>query len=421
VKSTTTFDAAIKLRHDTKSVDSPALVCFTLAQGNCSMGYSISTDNGNMPGAGKKRKAEGVAFAGRRLQREMALAHEMAKRSNNTHDLFLEYYCRFKILSTLSEQMDIERTLTVIKKLIRKNFPAQQYSLMLIDESGNELSLRSHFGLSRQSAKQMRYPIDGNIFGEALKRRRHIYLPDIQGAAARYHFPAGTPQNGGAFLALPLIAESGRIAGVLNLFRHRPGGFSAKEIELLRKIAGQVGQVIDTISVYQHTRELSFTDELTKVFNRRYFNQRFEREMQRAQRYGRTLSLIMLDIDHFKTFNDTHGHLWGDQILKQVAQILEKSLRKADILARFGGEEFVVLLPEIDKEHGRKVAEKLRRAIERTDFPNAATQPLGRLTISLGLAAFPEDAKEAEALLDHADQGLYLAKSRGRNQIGLAK
>jgi diguanylate cyclase (GGDEF)-like protein len=386
------------------------------------MGHSISTDNGNMPGAGKKRKGNGaavVALGSRRLQPQMALAHEMAKRSNNTHDLFLEYYCRFKILSTLSEQMDVERTLKVIKKLIRKNFPAQQFSLMLIDDSNSELLLRSHFGLSRRSAQQTHYPLNGNILGEALKRRRHIYLPQVQETTVRHQLPVGVPPKGGAFLALPLIAENGRGVGMLSLLRNRPDSFAAKEIELLRKIAGQVGQVIDTIFAYQHTRELSYTDELTRVFNRRYFNQRFEREMQRAQRYGRALSLIMLDIDHFKIFNDTHGHLWGDTALKQVAQILEKSLRKADILARFGGEEFVVLLPEIDKEHGRKVAEKLRRAIERADFPKAATQPLGRLTISLGLAAFPEDAQEANALLDHADQGLYLAKLRGRNQTGV--
>jgi diguanylate cyclase (GGDEF)-like protein len=386
------------------------------------MGHSISTDNGNMLGAGKKRKGNGaaaMALRNRRLQPQIALAHEMAKRSNNTPDLFLEYYCRFKILSTLSEQMDVERTLKVIKKVIRQNFPAQQFSLMLIDESGSELLLRSHFGLSRRNANQTRYPLNGNIFGETLKRRRHLYLPQVEDAAARRQLPASIPPVGGAFLALPLIAENGRVVGILCLLRTRPDSFAAKEIELLRKIAGQVGQVIDTILAYQHTRELSYTDELTRVFNRRYFNQRFEREMQRAQRYGRALSLIMLDIDHFKVFNDTHGHLWGDTVLKQVAQILEKSLRKADILARFGGEEFVVLLPEIDKEHGRKVAEKLRRAIERTDFPKAATQPLGRLTISLGLAAFPEDAKEAEVLLDHADQGLYLAKLRGRNQTGV--
>jgi diguanylate cyclase (GGDEF)-like protein len=386
------------------------------------MGRSTSTDNGKMLGAGNKRQGDRVAamaVAGRRLQPEMALMHEMAKRGNNTDDLFLEYYCRFKILSTLSEQMDVERTLAAIKKVIRKNFPAQQYSLLLLDDGGGELVLRSHFGLSRQSARQTRYALNGTIFSEAFKRRRHIYLPDLRNAAALHGLPPGTSQPRGAWLSLPLIAESGRIVGVANLLRRRAGGFAAKEIELLRKIAGQIGQVIDTITVYQHTRDLSFTDELTKVFNRRYFNQRFEREMQRAQRYGRALSLIMLDIDHFKTFNDSHGHLWGDAVLKQVAQILDESLRKADILARFGGEEFVILLPEINKEHGRQVAEKLRRAIERTDFPKAATQPLGRLTVSLGLAAFPEDAQEAEALLDHADQALYLAKSRGRNQTGV--
>jgi diguanylate cyclase (GGDEF)-like protein len=225
--------------------------------------------------------------------------------------------------------------------------------------------------------------------------------------------------NRGAFLALPLIPDNGQAIGLMNLLRQKPNSFSVKEIELLRKIASQTAQVIEAITAFQHNRELSITDELTGIYNRRYFNQRFEREIQRAQRYHRALSLIMLDIDRFKIFNDTHGHLIGDMLLKRVAQILDENLRKADILARFGGEEFVIVLPEIDKEHGRMVAEKLRLAIERSEFEKAETQPLGRLTISLGLASFPEDAQDAGELLYYADQGLYLAKSRGRNQVGV--
>ena len=349
----------------------------------------------------------------------VAFSREMAKLSNRTNALFLEYYIRFKILSTLNEQMDVERTLAVVKKLIRKNFPVSQYSLMLVGESGDELILRSHFGLPRKETENGRYALDENIFGEALKRGEPVYVPRVESAPAPYAYHAGNHRGKGAFLSLPLIAQNRRMVGVANLFRRRPDSFSPKEIELLRKIAGQLGQVLDTIAVYHQTRELSITDELTRVFNRRYFNQRFEREMQRAQRYQRHLSLIMLDIDHFKIFNDTHGHLWGDAVLKQVAQTLEDNLRKADILARFGGEEFVILLPEIDRGHGRQVAEKLRRAIENTAFPKAETQPLGRLTVSLGLASYPEDAEGTSDLIHVADQGLYLAKSRGRNQVGM--
>lgn len=349
-----------------------------------------------------------------------ALSREMAKLSNRTNTLFLEYYLRFQILSTLNEQMDVDFTLNVVKKLIRKNFSVAQYSLMIISERGDELLLRSHFGLSRQEAANGRYLLDENIFGAALKRGQPIYVADVLNTPAAYAYHHAKRRAAtGAFLALPLMAQNGRVIGVLNLCRRRSHSFSVKEIDLLRKVASQLAQVLDTIAVYHQTREQSITDELTKVFNRRYFNQRFEREMQRAQRYQRALSLIMLDIDHFKIFNDTHGHLWGDAVLKQVAQTLEASLRKADILARFGGEEFVILLPEINRIHGRQVAEKLRRAIAAGIFPKAETQPFGRITISLGLASFPEDAAGADDLLHVADQGLYLAKARGRNQVGL--
>jgi diguanylate cyclase (GGDEF)-like protein len=133
------------------------------------------------------------------------------------------------------------------------------------------------------------------------------------------------------------------------------------------------------------------------------------------------MSAIMIDIDHFKTFNDNHGHLMGDRVLQSVADLLERSIRKADLLARFGGEEFVILLPEIDKERGRKVAEKLRRAVERAEFPKEETQPLGKITISLGLASFPEDSSRAPDLLDRADRALYTAKTLGRNQAAVAQ
>ena len=179
----------------------------------------------------------------------------------------------------------------------------------------------------------------------------------------------------------------------------------------------KIAKVIDKTLLFRQTKELSITDELTGLYNRRYFNERFEREVQRARRYNRPLTVLMIDIDYFKNFNDINGHLMGDEILKRVAHTLEYNIRKADILARYGGEEFVIILPEIDKAHALKVAEKLRITIEKKRFPKQEYQPNKNLTISLGVASFPEDSDEAKELVDFADRALYKAKADGRNRV----
>jgi len=342
---------------------------------------------------------------------------ELAEQGSKTRLLFLELYSLFKISTTLSDKMDIGETLKALKKIVREVFPCEQYSVLLLEDGSATLTFRSHFGFPKRQAEVAQFGPGTDIFGTALKRRRPVYVKNVAKTRNRFQYHPGRQVTSGAFVAIPLLADGVKAVGVMSLFRQSPRSFSREEIELLRKIAGQAAMVIDRITQYQHHRELSMTDELTGIFNRRYFNQRFDREMQRAERYKRPLTVVMIDIDHFKRFNDQHGHLMGDQVLQSVAALLEASVRKSDILARFGGEEFVILLPEIDKEHGRKVAEKLRRVIERADFPREETQPLGRLTISLGVAAFPEDAVRADELLERADRALYTAKTLGRNQV----
>jgi diguanylate cyclase (GGDEF)-like protein len=125
----------------------------------------------------------------------------------------------------------------------------------------------------------------------------------------------------------------------------------------------------------------------------------------------------MMDIDYFKRYNDTHGHPAGDVVLKRVSDLIKETTRTSDILARYGGEEFVLVLPETPKNAALKLAEKIRQLIENEKFPNAETQPNGRVTISLGVATFPDDAQDIEALVQKADEQLYRAKSEGRNRV----
>jgi len=164
-------------------------------------------------------------------------------------------------------------------------------------------------------------------------------------------------------------------------------------------------------------KKLSITDDLTGIYNRRYFFQRFKEELERSNRYGRRLSLLMLDIDYFKHYNDLHGHQMGDSLLKKLAQLLGISIRQPDFIARYGGEEFVVVAPETDREKAVKLAEKLRVAIEKHPFLMRESQPDGKITISLGLAVFPEDGQTVDEMISKADTALYIAKDLGRNKV----
>jgi diguanylate cyclase (GGDEF)-like protein len=142
-----------------------------------------------------------------------------------------------------------------------------------------------------------------------------------------------------------------------------------------------------------------------------------EREVERSSRYGRQCSLVMVDVDWFKHYNDSHGHLAGDEVLTATADLFRRNIRNSDVAARYGGEEFVIVMPETGKELAARVGEKLRRVFESFPFPGEASQPGGRLTISMGLATFPDDAGTPRELLGRADQALYEAKRRGRNRL----
>ncbi len=164
-------------------------------------------------------------------------------------------------------------------------------------------------------------------------------------------------------------------------------------------------------------QHMAIHDGLTGLHNHRYFRDALEEEVPRSGRYERCFSLIFMDVDHFKQYNDTHGHPAGDEVLKTLAQLLTKQCRSTDIAARYGGEEFVVLLPETDKKAARQFAERLRTSVEEHPFLGRETQPLGTVSLSLGVASFPQDGTDSVTLIAHADGALYKAKGDGRNKV----
>ena len=163
-------------------------------------------------------------------------------------------------------------------------------------------------------------------------------------------------------------------------------------------------------------RHLSITDGLTALYNHRHFHEALQRELARAERYDAHVSLLMIDVDDFKAYNDRNGHQEGDRALRDVARLLSAAARKVDLVARYGGEEFAIILPDTDREGAWTVAGNIRTLVEETIFEHEAALPSGKLTVSIGVATCPEDARKGEELIRKADEALYEAKRRGKNR-----
>jgi diguanylate cyclase (GGDEF)-like protein len=218
-----------------------------------------------------------------------------------------------------------------------------------------------------------------------------------------------------SIVAVPLMIE-GRVAAVLGLGRADEPNLGQDDYWTLTRLAAHAAVALDRAYLHQELDRLARTDGLTGLLNRRSLEEALQHELSRAQRYGSSLSLLMLDVDHFKQFNDRHGHPLGDKLLRQVAEVIRTTVREADLPARYGGEEFVVILPETELEAAMSVGERIRQGVAALGGEEGRSQPLGHLSVSIGVASFPCPCPTPEELVKQADAALYEAKQRGRNR-----
>jgi len=216
-------------------------------------------------------------------------------------------------------------------------------------------------------------------------------------------------------LTLPLTVE-GEILGCISLNSDQPNAFDVQDLQFLSVIGYQMAATLKHFQRFSSIQNIATYDTLTGLYNRRYFEEKLGAEAQKSFYGGSPLSLVMVDIDHFKKVNDTLGHTEGDQALIKISSLLKSSVRKKDIVARYGGEEFILMLPEAVLKESFLIAERIRRLVEETSFEVGKTEV--NLTVSMGISNFPSHrAKSKEDLIRMADQALYDAKKGGRNKV----
>ncbi len=313
---------------------------------------------------------------------------------------------------TLVERLDLNEVTEEILNIVQKIMGYQSFSLFLLTDQ-RMLSLLGQISGGRKVAGGE--PRPGRLSGilrTVVDEARPVRVFDVTKEPDLEMEVEGVK----SFMAIPLISR-GNVIGVMNARSTRIGAFLDQDERIFSILGGSAALAIENARLHQKTQELTVVDDLTGLFNYRYFSRKLGGEVMRAERYHLPLSLIMIDIDWFKRCNDTYGHLFGNMVLRDLARRTRESVREVDVVCRYGGEEFAVILPQTKKEDARMIGERIRHRVESADFVSETKDSRVKITVSLGIASFPENGRTSKELIEKVDQALYLAKGKGKNLV----
>jgi diguanylate cyclase (GGDEF)-like protein len=335
----------------------------------------------------------------------------MALQNARLYSLERQRARQLEVINAIAQQttavLDQEELLIKVCALIQHAFEVGHVSVLLRDDDG--LVLRASQGrFTACSAAEGRLPATTGLWGRALAAGKTLIENDVRTSVEYVGFYQETQSR----MCIPLVSF-GQSMGVLILESEHAGSFHEGEVDSLEAVADICATAIQNAHYVERVKQLAYLDGLTGIFNRRFFELRIMEEIDRARRFQSGMAVVMVDIDQFKRLNDEFGHLLGDEVLRQVSSIFHQQLRKIDVVCRYGGEEFAILLSQTNPQHALAVAEKLRRLVESWQFPGVPRP----VTISAGVATFPDHGTSRDELVKSSDAGLYAAKQGGRNRV----
>jgi len=317
--------------------------------------------------------------------------------------------------AAITSALDLEGVLDLIISSLRQVVPYDSCSVFLLEKGYLRLVRGAGF-TNLQALIGQRFPAGNPLVEESFRTGEPIILEDAQ-ADPRYS-RWGEAEAIRGWIGLPLIAH-GTPIGYLTLDSHTPGFYKPEHARLAQAFASQAAIALENARLFEQVRQAAITDPLTGLSNRRHFFELARREFARARRYGSTLSILLLDVDNLKVVNDTSGHLMGDRLLQLVGRKMLNQLRQPDLPARYGGDEFIALLPETNLERAMGAAERLRRALAAEVLPNGEEH--FPVSVSIGVAELDASCRSLEMLIDYADRALYFAKQQGKGCVAAWK
>lgn len=326
----------------------------------------------------------------------------------------------FDSSTSIASLLNWEQLLQTIIEKATQLLKAEQGSIMLLDDETSELFIKARKSIDNIIKENVRLKIGEGIAGKVLESGVPLLVEDLE-KDPRINQKNKPNYKTKSFVIIPIKIED-RISGVLNISDKITGEvFNENDLKLLQFFITNAAIAIER-SIFckkiEELKELSTTDSLTGILNRRYLNNRLSEEIANFNRYKYPFSFLIIDIDGFKRYNDIFGHLTGDKVLKTLATIIVSSIRATDIPVRFGGDEFVILLPQTPKTDAVNIAKRLRENIKRTSTTSYHKElPPDNLTVSMGLTSYPEDASSLTELFEKADHALYLAKKEGKDRL----
>ncbi|HVP20614.1 MAG TPA: diguanylate cyclase [Anaerolineaceae bacterium] len=317
--------------------------------------------------------------------------------------------------NTLLETLDFQKLTEKVLKAVLNAFPAARQSMLFIPDPDMVDCCTQGVAQKRESAIQRKFTLQRDNPIAVYTRKAVLEEQSLKVDAFQQSSSAAIEANQGSLLIVPLKIGSDFL-GAITLVSPRPNSFEENDLTFLESFAATTTAALHNARLHERIQQIAITDSLTHLLNRRGFFNYAEREFLRFLRTRKSLSLILLDIDHFKQINDTYGHAFGDQVLQELASICTKSIRKVDLLGRYGGDEFIILLPDTDSLHAVRIAERVRESFDSTPF-KLKDESIVSFSASFGVTQAIDNTSSLNELIPQADAALYVSKKQGRNQV----
>jgi len=324
------------------------------------------------------------------------------------------------VAKALTSSLDLDSILQTIMEKMAEYFRPDTWSLLMVDEEHDELYFAIAVGEAAEALKNVRLKMGEGIAGWTAKHGEQLVVPDVE-ADPRFarRIDETTKWETKSVICMPLRSKL-RVLGVIQLINVDLERFQNGELFFLQSLCDYAAIAIENARWVEKIQELTITDDCTGLYNARHLYKTLETEVYRSSRFGYEFSVLFIDIDRFKVVNDTHGHLIGSKLLAEIGNLVKAQLRLIDFAFRYGGDEFVVLLPQTAKDQAVVVAKRLREALRATTFCRDEGMNLS-VSASIGLATYPHDARDAHDIIRQADEMMYLVKNTTRDNIGIAQ